>query len=202
MKSAGAPPVLRPPISELSARNIRRRAFGVSSNAMSVPADQTADRAPPAGIRAVPRTVIALGLVSLFMDTSSEIIHSLLPVFLVSALGASPLFVGMIKDMAEATNSITKIFSGAISDWVGKRKFLILLGYGLAALTKPLFPLASGAELVLVARFVDRIGKGIRGAPRDALIADVTPVKPPGPPSAYANRWIRSPSSAHCWPCW
>ena len=144
---------------------------------MSMPADQTADRAPLAGIRAVPRTVIALGLVSLFMDTSSEIIHSLLPVFLVSVLGASPLFVGLIEGIAEATNSITKIVSGAISDWVGKRKLLVLLGYALAALTKPLFPLANSASLVLVARFVDRIGKGIRGAPRDALIADVTPVE-------------------------
>ena len=108
-----------------------------------MPADQTADRAPLAGIRAVPRTVIALGLVSLFMDTSSEIIDSLLPVFLVSVLGAGPLLVGLIEGIAEVTNSITKIVSGAISDWVGKRKLLVLLGYALAALTKPLFPLAT-----------------------------------------------------------
>lgn len=144
---------------------------------MSLPVDRTADPAPLAGIRAVPRTVIALGLVSLFMDTSSEIIHSLLPVFLVSLLGASALSVGIIEGIAEATNAITKIFSGTISDWIGKRKLLVLVGYGLAALSKPLFPLASSAGLVLVARFADRIGKGIRGAPRDALIADVTPVE-------------------------
>jgi len=134
-------------------------------------------QAPPgaAGIRAIPCTVIALGFVSLFMDVSSEIIHSLLPVFLVSVLGASALSVGLIEGIAEATTPIIKLFSGVISDWIGKRKPLVLLGYGLAAATKPLFPLASGIGAVLVARFVDRIGKGIRGAPRDALIGDVTP---------------------------
>jgi len=134
-------------------------------------------QAPPgaAGIRAIPCTVIALGFVSLFMDVSSEIIHSLLPVFLVSVLGASALSVGLIEGIAEATTPIIKLFSGVISDWIGKRKPLVLLGYGLAAATKPLFPLASGIGAVLVARFVDRIGKGIRGAPRDALIGDVPP---------------------------
>jgi MFS family permease len=129
-----------------------------------------------AGAHSISRTVIALGFVSLFMDTSSEIIHGLLPSFLVTVLGVSALSVGFIEGVAEATVSITKIFSGAISDWFGKRKLLVLLGYGVAALTKPLFPLAGGIGLVLVARFVDRVGKGIRGAPRDALIADVTPV--------------------------
>ena len=124
----------------------------------------------------VPRTVVALGMVSLLMDTSSEIIHSLLPAFLVTVLGVSALSVGIIEGIAEGSASIVKIFSGAISDWIGQRKPLILLGYGLAALTKPLFPLAGGVGLVLVARFLDRIGKGIRGAPRDALIADVTPI--------------------------
>ena len=109
------------------------------------------------------------------MDASSEMIHSLLPVFLVSVLGASALSVGLIEGLAEATASVTKVFSGTISDWTRKRKSLILLGYGTAALTKPLFPLANGLGAVLVARFVDRIGKGIRGAPRDALIADITP---------------------------
>src|SRR5437870_1868153 len=123
----------------------------------------------------VPRTVVALGVVSLFMDTSSEIIHSLLPAFLVTVLGVSALSVGIIEGVAEATASIVKIFSGATSDWIGRRKPLVLLGYGLAALTKPLFPLAGGVGLVLAARFIDRIGKGIRGAPRDALIAGVTP---------------------------
>jgi MFS family permease len=126
---------------------------------------------------AIPRTVIALGVVSLFMDISSEIIHSLLPAFLVTVLGVSAFSIGIIEGIAEATASVTKIFSGAISDWIGKRKPLVLLGYGMAALTKPLFPLASSVGVVLVARFVDRIGKGIRGAPRDALIGDVTPVE-------------------------
>ena len=111
------------------------------------------------------------------MDLSSELIHSLLPAFLVTVLGASALSLGFIEGVAEATGSITKIFSGVISDWMGKRKPLILIGYGLAALTKPLFPLATSISVVLAARFIDRIGKGIRGAPRDALIADVTPIE-------------------------
>jgi len=124
---------------------------------------------------AIPRTVWALGLVSLFMDLSSEIVHGLLPLFLTVTLGASVAFVGLIDGIAEATASISKIFSGWLSDRWGRRKPLILLGYGLAALTKPLFPLAASASLVLGARFADRIGKGLRGAPRDALVADVTP---------------------------
>src|SRR5207342_3885920 len=123
----------------------------------------------------LPRSVWALGLVSLCMDMSSEMIHGLLPVFLVGTLGVSAFALGMIEGMAEATASITKIFSGVLSDRLGKRKPLILLGYGMAALSKPLFPLADSALTVFVARFVDRIGKGIRGAPRDALIAAVTP---------------------------
>ncbi|MFC5474869.1 MFS transporter [Paraherbaspirillum soli] len=124
----------------------------------------------------IPRVIWALGLVSLFMDLSSELVHSLLPVFLVGTLGASALTVGLIEGVAEATALIVKIFSGAISDFIGKRKGLLLLGYGLAALSKPLFPLATSAATVFVARFLDRIGKGIRGAPRDALIADVAPL--------------------------
>jgi len=128
-------------------------------------------------IRAVPRSVVALGFVSLFMDISSEIIHSLLPVFLVAIIGASALSVGFIEGIAEATSQVAKLFSGAISDWIGKRKPLVLAGYGLSALTKPLFPLASGVGVVVTARVIDRIGKGIRGAPRDALIGDVTPVE-------------------------
>jgi MFS family permease len=128
-------------------------------------------------IGAVPRSVVALGFVSLFMDISSEIIHSLLPVFLVAVLGASALSVGFIEGIAEAASQVTKLFAGAISDWIGKRKPLVLAGYGLSALTKPLFPLASGVGIVVAARFIDRIGKGIRGAPRDALIGDVTPVE-------------------------
>jgi MFS family permease len=118
--------------------------------------------------------VWALGLTSLFMDISSEMIHSLLPVFLVVGLGTSAAYLGVIEGVAEATACIVKVFSGALSDRFGRRKPLALLGYGMAALTKPLFPLASSAGMVFVARFVDRIGKGIRGAPRDALVADVT----------------------------
>ncbi|MDO8295163.1 MAG: MFS transporter [Caulobacter sp.] len=131
--------------------------------------------APKTGLRAVPRTVWALGLVSMFTDISSEIIHSLLPVFLVTGLGASVALVGLIEGVSEATASITKLFSGWISDRLGKRKLLVLIGYGLATLTKPIFPLAVTPFEVMAARFADRIGKGIRGAPRDALIADITP---------------------------
>ena len=123
----------------------------------------------------VPRGVVALGFVSLFMGTSSEMVHSLLPVFLVSVLGVGAMSVGIIEGIAEAAAAIVKVFSGTLSDWMGRGKPLVLVGYGLAALTKPLFPLASGLGLVLTARFVDRIGKGIRGAPRDALVADAAP---------------------------
>jgi MFS family permease len=126
-------------------------------------------------LRAIPRGVWALGFVSLFMDTSSELVHSLLPVFLVSVLGASMTSVGLIEGVAEATALITKIFSGTLSDYLGRRKALTVLGYGLAAVTKPLFPLAGSVGLVLTARLIDRIGKGIRGAPRDALVADLSP---------------------------
>jgi MFS family permease len=122
----------------------------------------------------IPRTVWALGLVSLFMDVSSEIVHALLPLFLTTTLGVSVALVGMIEGVAESTASIVKVFSGYVSDRSGRRKPLILLGYGLGALSKLLFPIASGAMLVFGARFVDRVGKGLRGAPRDALVADVT----------------------------
>jgi MFS family permease len=120
------------------------------------------------------------------MDMSSEMIHGLLPIFLVGTLGASALTLGLIEGVAEATASISKIFSGVLSDRLGKRKPLILLGYGMAALTKPLFPLANSIATVFAARFIDRIGKGIRGAPRDALVADVTPVEQRG--AAYGLR--------------
>jgi MFS family permease len=122
----------------------------------------------------LPRIVWLLGLVSLCMDASSEMIHALLPVFLVSTLGASTITLGLIEGVAEGTASIAKVFSGALSDWAGRRKPLVVLGYGLAAMSKPLFPLANSAAWVMVARFADRIGKGIRGAPRDALLADAT----------------------------
>jgi MFS family permease len=126
-------------------------------------------------LKQLPRSVWALGLVSLFMDLSSEMIHALLPVYLVTVLGASMVEVGVIEGIAEATAMIVKIFSGALSDWLGRRKLLTAVGYGLAALTKPVFPLATSLGWIVAARFVDRVGKGIRGAPRDALIADITP---------------------------
>jgi len=126
------------------------------------------------GKQKIPRGVWALGFVSLFMDASSELVHSLLPALYLS-LGVSMAAVGVIEGVSEATASITKMFSGGLSDWLGKRKVLAVIGYGLAAITKPLFPLAQSAEVLFLARFIDRIGKGIRGAPRDALIADITP---------------------------
>jgi MFS family permease len=126
-------------------------------------------------VSAVPRTVWALGAVSLCMDLSSEMVHGLLPLFLTGVLGAGMVAVGVIEGIAEATASVVKVFSGVLSDRFARRKPLVVLGYALAALSKPLFPLATSVPLVLFARFADRIGKGIRGAPRDALIADVTP---------------------------
>lgn len=128
----------------------------------------------------LPRAVWALGLTSLFMDISSELVHGLLPLFLVVNLGASAAALGLIEGIAEATAQITRVFSGWLSDVLGKRKALVVAGYGLAAATKPLFPLANSIGLVLFARFVDRIGKGIRTAPRDALIADITPAEAQG----------------------
>jgi len=123
----------------------------------------------------LPAAIWTLGFVSLLMDVSSEMIHSLLPVFLVAGLGASALAVGLIEGAAEATALIVKVFSGALSDFWGRRKPLAVLGYGLGALAKPLFALAAGSGLVLAARLIDRVGKGIRGAPRDALVADLAP---------------------------
>jgi MFS family permease len=123
----------------------------------------------------MPAGIWALGFVSLLMDISSELIHSLLPVFLVTGLGASMLVVGLLEGAAEATALIVKVFSGALSDWWGRRKPLAVLGYSLGALTKPLFALATSVEPVVVARLLDRVGKGIRGAPRDALVADIAP---------------------------
>jgi MFS family permease len=125
--------------------------------------------------QALPRTVWILGFVSLFMDISSEMIHSLLPIFLVTDLGASALLLGMIEGTAEAITLFLRTFSGVLSDWWKKRKGLIVLGYLIAALTKPVFALSSTLSWIVFARFTDRVGKGIRGAPRDALIADVTP---------------------------
>jgi MFS family permease len=123
----------------------------------------------------LPASIWALGLVSLLMDISSEMIHSLLPVFMVTVLGTSVWAVGLIEGAAEATALIVKVFSGVLSDWWGKRKPLALLGYGLGAASKPLFALATTTGLVLTARLTDRVGKGLRGAPRDALVADLAP---------------------------
>ncbi|MFZ1726598.1 MAG: MFS transporter, partial [Albidovulum sp.] len=123
----------------------------------------------------LPGAIWALGFVSLFMDVSSEMIHALLPLFLTGTLGASALILGLVEGVAEATAQITKVFSGALSDRFGRRKPLAVLGYGLSAVTKPLFAFAVAPWLVLGARFADRVGKGIRGAPRDALVADLTP---------------------------
>ncbi|MGY3620399.1 MFS transporter [Bradyrhizobium sp. USDA 10063] len=130
---------------------------------------------PARSLREIPAGIWALGFVSMLMDISSEMIHALLPIYLVTVLGTSMVTVGVIEGIAEATASITKIFSGALSDWLGKRKWLAAFGYGLAALTKPIFPLAPTVGWLMAARFIDRIGKGIRGAPRDALVADIAP---------------------------
>jgi len=132
-----------------------------------------ADDGPP--LDRIPSGVWALGFVSMLADVSSELVHSLLPLFMVSVLGTSTLVVGLIEGAGEATALIVKVFSGTLSDYLGKRKLLAVIGYGLGALTKPLFALATGAGTVLAARLLDRTGKGIRGAPRDALVADITP---------------------------
>ncbi|MFA4994529.1 MAG: MFS transporter [Bdellovibrionales bacterium] len=134
----------------------------------------------------LPRAIWALGFVSLLMDVSSELVHSLLPVFMVTTLGASALSLGLLEGFAEGTAAISKMFSGVLSDWLGKRKALAVLGYGLSALTKPFFPLAYSVEWVFTARIIDRIGKGIRGAPRDALIGEIAPQELRG--AAYGLR--------------
>src|SRR3990172_8403711 len=130
-----------------------------------------------ATLRAIPLGIWALGFVSLLMDISSEMIHALLPVYLVTVLGTSTLTVGIIEGIAEASASITKVFSGALSEWRGNRRLLAAIGYGLSAFTKPIFPLATGVGWLIAARLIDRIGKGVRGAPRDALIADISPTE-------------------------
>jgi MFS family permease len=129
----------------------------------------------PTPSKSLPTGIWILGFGSMFMDISSEIIHSLLPVFMVTVLGASMVTVGILEGIAEATAAIAKVFSGALSDFFRRRKFLAVLGYALAAFTKPIFPLANSIGWVFAARFIDRIGKGIRGAPRDALVADISP---------------------------
>jgi MFS family permease len=126
-------------------------------------------------LRQIPTGIWVLGLVSLLMDISSEMVHSLLPMFMVTTLGASALAVGVIEGLAEATALIVKVFSGTLSDYLGRRKGLAVLGYALGACSKPLFAVASTTGVVLTARLIDRVGKGIRGAPRDALVADIAP---------------------------
>ena len=137
-------------------------------------------------LRRIPAGVWALGFVSMLMDISSEMIHSLLPLFMATTLGASAFTIGIIEGLAESTALIVKVFSGVLSDYIGKRKGLALFGYALGALTKPLFALAPTVGVVLAARLIDRVGKGLRGAPRDALVADITP--PPLRGAAFGLR--------------
>jgi MFS family permease len=128
-----------------------------------------------ATLRRIPRPIWILGFVSMLMDISSEIVHSLLPMFLVAGLGTSVTTIGLIEGIAEATALIVKVFSGSLSDYLGNRKWLAVAGYALGAASKPFFAIAGSPQVVLAARFADRIGKGIRGAPRDALVADIAP---------------------------
>ena len=138
------------------------------------------------GLRQIPAGVWILGFVSMLMDISSEMIHSLLPLFMMSVLGASALTIGLIEGLAESTALIVKVFSGVLSDYLGRRKGLAVFGYALGAITKPLFALAPTIGVVLTARLLDRVGKGVRGAPRDALVADLTP--PPYRGAAFGLR--------------
>ncbi|HAT1612588.1 TPA: MFS transporter [Raoultella planticola] len=137
-------------------------------------------------LRRIPGGVWIIGFVSLLMDVSSEMIHSLLPLFMATALGTPVVIIGLIEGLAEATALCVKVFSGVISDYIGKRKGLAVVGYGLGALSKPLFALASTSGMIFSARMIDRVGKGIRGAPRDAIVADVTPPEIRG--AAYGLR--------------
>lgn len=130
---------------------------------------------PKSTLRQIPASIWVLGFVGLLMDISSEMIHSLLPLFMVTTLGASAFTVGLVEGLAESTALMVKVFSGALSDYLGKRKGLAVFGYALGALTKPLFAIAPSMGMVLTARLIDRVGKGIRGAPRDALVADIAP---------------------------
>lgn len=135
---------------------------------------------------ALPGTVHALGVASLCMDASSELVHAVLPLYLTLSLGIGVAALGVIEGVAEATAAVMKVFSGALSDRLARRKPVVVGGYALSALSKPLFPLAGSAALVVAARWLDRVGKGIRGAPRDALIADVVPPERRG--AAYGLR--------------
>lgn len=136
--------------------------------------------------RRLPIGIWGLGFVSMFMDISSELVHSLLPIFMATVLGTSMVTIGIIEGFAEGAAAIVKVFSGAISDYFGKRKLLAVAGYTLSAITKPIFPISKTIGWVFGARFVDRIGKGIRGAPRDAMVADIAPLQLRG--AAYGLR--------------
>lgn len=160
-----------PTLSRMNPRAVLDR----SRDTVARMSQETASREPRSSLARLPGGIWALGFVSLFMDISSEMIHGLLPVFLTSVLGASTEMVGLIEGVGEATASISKLFSGWVSDKLGRRKALTVIGYGLGALSKPLFALASTSSLVLAARFSDRVGKGIRGAPRDAMVGDMAP---------------------------
>lgn len=150
--------------------------YNVNSALCDLPEIQsTMTTSPRSTLRQIPAGVWVLGFVSMLMDISSEMIHSLLPLFMVTILGASALAVGLVEGLGESTALIVKVFSGTISDYLGKRKGLAVLGYTIGALSKPLFAAASMTGVVLTARVLDRIGKGIRGAPRDALVADIVP---------------------------
>jgi len=149
--------------------------------------------------KAIPPGIWVLGFVSMLMDISSEMIHALLPVYLVGVIGVSALTVGIIEGIAEATASIIKVFSGALSDWLGKRKFLVAFGYGLGAISKPIFPLASSISWIVLARLADRVGKGIRGAPRDALVADIAPANLRG--ASFGLRQSMDTVGAFLGPC-
>lgn len=151
-------------------------------------------------LRRIPGGVWIIGFVSLLMDVSSEMIHSLLPLFMATALGTPVVIIGLIEGLAEATALCVKVFSGVISDYIGKRKGLAVLGYGLGALSKPLFALASTSGMIFSARMIDRVGKGIRGAPRDAIVADVTPPRSEGRLMACARHWTRwAVFLGRCW---
>ncbi len=150
-------------------------------------------------LQALPSGIWALGFVSMFMDTSYELVHCLLPVFMSTVLGASMTTIGFVEGVGEASAAIIKIFSGTISDYIGKRKLLAVLGYGLAAVTKPIFPLASSIHWVFAARLIYRIGKGIRGTPRDVIVADIAPERLRG--AAYGLRQSLDSVGVHLSDC-
>ena len=142
---------------------------------MSTSKNKSKSAGAESALRQIPASIWVLGFVSMLMDISSEMIHCLLPLFMVTTLGASAFTVGLVEGLAEAMALIVKVFSGPLSDYLGKRKGLAVFGYALGALAKPLFAIAPSMGVVLTARLLDRLGKGIRGAPRDALVADIAP---------------------------